>query len=78
MISEQVLGDCSMRACGLQGTNLYLIKKTMATPQILSDTLKIERLMGEEVRINKSWAHRDGEENPDYPEYIWIVGRRLP
>lgn len=74
---EQILPDCSMRASTIAG-DLYLIKKTMCTPEILTGTLKLERIPGVEIRANSTWIHRDGEENSDYPDYLWIVARRIP
>lgn len=76
---EQILPDCSMRACSAN-TELYLIKKTMCTPEILTGTLKLERIPGGEIRVgplSTNWVHRDGEENLDYPDYLWIVARRI-
>lgn len=74
---EQVLGDCSMRACTLAGINLYLVKKTLATDETLASSFKIQRLPGQEVKFSSTWSHKDGEENPDYPDYIWIVGKQI-
>lgn len=79
-MTEQVLGDCSMRACG-QSTELYLVKKSLSSLDCLRDTLKLERIEGSEIRLGTgtgSWVRRDGEPCEDDPEYIWIVARRIP
>lgn len=79
MILEQILNDCHMRACAA-ATELYLVKKEMSTPEILAEKFKVQRMPGEEVRVGggpNSWIRKDGEENPDYPEYIWVVGKRI-
>lgn len=79
LIPEQVLGDISMRACGAN-TELYLVRKEFSTPEVLLEKFRLGRIPNGEIFLGggeNKWSHKDGEENPDYPEYLWIVAKKI-